>query len=257
LGQSTGDRETDLSRIDSAIAGLQAESGGLASQTPTSTQDGGVAAAQAQLLAAQAKYSDSHPDVLAARAQLEAARRAAAALPPGANPTAARMAANRAQLDSLMRARALLSSRSATVTAAQAQAPAIAAQVTQLQKQADGLREQYLDIGRRLQTAQIQARVEAEQKGERLTLADPPVVPDSPIRPNRPALIAGGIFGGIALGLGLALLVELLLHPIRGIGGLKLASGEAPLAVIPDFDHKPSWFVRMMERRNRRKFARA
>lgn len=256
LGQSTGDRSTDLSRIDAQIAGIQAENSRLATTKGSGTQDSGVAAAEAQLRTAQARFSESHPDVIAAKAQLDAARRMASQS-GGADPVAAQLASNRAQLASLERARALLSSQSANVSAAQARAPALAAQVDQLGKQADALREQSRGIGTRLQAAQIQARMESEQKGERLTLADPPVVPDAPIRPNRPVIIAGSILGGLAFGLVLALLVELILHPIRGIPALKRTLGEAPLAVIPDFDSKPSWIARMLERRTRRKLARA
>jgi uncharacterized protein involved in exopolysaccharide biosynthesis len=257
LGQTTGDRTADLSRIDSDIAGLQAENAKLSAQASGPAQDSAVAAAEAQLRVAQARYTDSHPDVIAARAQLDAAKRAAASVPAAANPVAAQIAANRAQIGSLQNARALLSSQSANVSAAQSRAPVIAAQIAQLDKQADTLREQYRTIASRLQAAQIQARMESEQKGERLTLADPPVVPDTPVRPNRPMIIIAGLIGGLGLGFVLALAVEFVLRPIRGINALKQAAGEAPLAVIPDFDQKPGRIVRMLERRTRRKLARA
>jgi polysaccharide biosynthesis transport protein len=257
LGQLSGDRGTDLSRIDAELAGLQAENARLSSAAEGTTQDPAVVAAQTQLRIAEAKFTNTHPDVIAARAQLDAAQRAAAAAPPSANIAAGQLASNRAQIAALQNARTMLSSRSATVTAAQSQAPVIAARITDLDKQADALREQYRGIGLKLQAAQIQARMESEQKGERLTLADPPVVPDSPIRPNRPMIILAGIAGGVGLGFALALLVELVLRPIRGIGALTRAVGEAPLAIIPDFDQKPGLIVRMLERRTRRKLARA
>ena len=257
LGQTTGDADSDVSRIDSQIAALQAESSKLASSAPAVPRDDtGVTAAETQLRMLQAKYSDTHPDVIAARAQLDSARRAAASSGPVFNPVAGQLAANRAQLASLTNARNMIASRSSSVQAAQARAPALTSQIDQLQKQADTLRDQARSIGLKLQAAQIQSRVETEQKGERLTLADPPVVPDSPIRPNRPVLILGSIFGGLAAGLGLALLLELLMRPIRGTAALKNVLGEAPLAVVPDFDQKPGWIVRLIERRTRRKFAR-
>ncbi|WP_294393212.1 Wzz/FepE/Etk N-terminal domain-containing protein [uncultured Sphingomonas sp.] len=256
LGQATGNQSADLSRIDAQIAGLQAENLRL-NASGGASQETGVAAAEAQLRVAQAKFSDTHPDVVAARAQVEAARRAAAALPASANPVAAQIASNRAQIASLQRAQGMLASQSSAVVSAQSRAPVLAGQVDQLEKRADALREQYRTIGAKLQAAQIQARVESEQKGERLTLADPPVVPDSPVRPNRPMIILGSILGGLALGLGLALLIELILRPIRGTQAMRQALGQPPLAVIPDFDSKPNWIVRLLERRTRRKTARA
>jgi uncharacterized protein involved in exopolysaccharide biosynthesis len=255
LGQMTGNPADDLSRVDSQIVSLQAENSRLAA-TGGGKADSAVAAAEAQLRVAQAKYSDSHPDVLAARAQLDAARRAAASAPAGADPTAAQIASNRAQIAALQRARSAIQASSSTASAAQARAPLINAEIDQLQKQADNLRDQSVGIGTRLQAAEIQQRMESEQKGERLTLADPPVVPDHPTKPNRPVLILGSIVGGLALGAGIVLLIELLMHPIRGTAGVVHALGAPPLAVVPDFDRKPSWIARMIERRTRKKFAR-
>ena len=258
IGQSTGNQAADLARIDAQIAGLQAENSKLASAARTvAGQQSGVAVAEAALRTAEAKYSESHPDVIAAKAQLEAARRAAAAVPASANPAVAQIAANRAQMASLQSARNMIASQSSSLSAAQARAPALSSQVDQLEKQADSLREQYRGIGEKLQGAQIQARMQSEQKGERLTLADPPVVPDHPIKPNRPMIILGSIAAGAGLGVALILLIELLFRPIRGTAALKQVVGEAPLTVIPDFDQKPGWLVRMLERRTRRKLARS
>ena len=256
LGQTTGNQAEDVARVDSQIVSLQADNARLLATGGGTHSDSAVQAAEAQLRVAQAKYSDSHPDVLAARAQLDAARRAAAATPAAADPTTAQIAANRTQIAALERARGMIQSSSSTATAAQARAPAINAQIDQLQKQADNLRDQSVGIGNKLQAAEIQQRMESEQKGERLTLADPPVVPDHPTKPNRPVLILGSIVGGLMLGAGIVLAIELLLHPIRGTAAVIHALGAPPLAVVPDFDRKPSWIARMIERRTRKKFAR-
>lgn len=253
MGGLSGNTASDLSQVDSQIAGLQAQNARLAATQSGGPQDPAVAQAEANLRIAQAKFSDSHPDVRAAKAQLDAARAAAR---PNADPVAAQLAANRAQLGSLLSARAMIASRSSSVQSAQSRAPALAGQVDQLTKAADALREQYRAIGVKMQAAQIQARMESEQKGERLTLSDPPVVPDHPLRPNRPLIIAGSIAGGLALGLALVLLIELIMRPIRGTGALRRALGEPPLAVIPDYDQRPSWIAQMIERRVRRKPAR-
>jgi uncharacterized protein involved in exopolysaccharide biosynthesis len=256
LGQSTGNQADDVARVDSQIVSLQADTTRLLATGGGVHSDTAVAAAEAQLRVAQAKYSDSHPDVLAARAQLDAARRAAASTPAAADPTTAQIAANRTQIAALQRARSMIQSSSSTTSAAQARAPLINAQIEQLQKQADNLRDQSVGIGTKMQAAEIQQRMETEQKGERLTLADPPVVPDRPTKPNRPVLILGSLVGGLALGAGIVLLIELLMHPIRGTGAVIHALGVPPLAVVPDFDRRPSWIARMIERRTRKKFAR-
>jgi len=245
-------------QITSQIAGLQSQNARLetvqdAGVTPT---DNAVAQAEAQLRTAQAKFSDTHPDVIAAKAQLEAAK-AAAAQKPKVDTLKAQLDANRAQIAALNSARALLTSNAAAARAAAARAPAVQSQLQQLEKAADTLRDQYRGIGVKLQAAQIQARMESEQKGERLTLSDPPVVPDHPLRPNRPLIIAGSIAAGLGFGLALVLLIEFVMRPIRGTAALRAAIGESPLAVIPDFDQRPSWIARMIERRVRRKLNKA
>jgi hypothetical protein len=88
-------------------------------------------------------------------------------------------------------------------------------------------------------------------------LSDPPVVPDHPLRPNRPLIIAGSIAVGFGFGMALVLLIELITRPIRGTAALRATIGEAPLAVIPDFDQRPNWIARMIERRVRRKSGKA
>jgi capsular polysaccharide biosynthesis protein len=98
--------------------------------------------------------------------------------------------------------------------------------------------------------------METEQKGERMTLADPPVQPDSPIRPNRPLIILGSIVAGLGIGMALILALELFLRPIRGTAALAAAAGAAPLVVIPPLDRKSGFLVRWAEKRARRKLAR-
>jgi uncharacterized protein involved in exopolysaccharide biosynthesis len=253
-----GGASDNPAQIASQIASLQSQNARLetvqdAGVTPT---DSAVAQAEAQLRTAQAKFSDTHPDVIAAKAQLEAAK-AAAAQKPKVDTLKAQLDANRAQIAALNSARALLTSNAAAARAAAARAPAVQSQLQQLEKAADTLRDQYRGIGLKLQAAQIQARMESEQKGERLTLSDPPVVPDHPLRPNRPLIIAGSIAAGFGLGFVLVLLIEFVMRPIRGTAALRAVIGEPPLAVIPDFDQRPSWIARMIERRVRRKSNKA
>jgi uncharacterized protein involved in exopolysaccharide biosynthesis len=253
LNGLTGNSGSDVTQIESQIASIEAENTKLqTAQANGGVTNQGVAQAEANLRIAQAKFSDTHPDVIAAKAQLEAAKRDAAGKIT-TDPLQAQLRSNREQIAALRQARNMAASNSAAYRAAAARAPALTSQLDQLEKAADALRDQYRGIGIKLQAAQIQARMESEQKGERLTLSDPPVVPDHPLRPNRPLIIAGAIAGGFGFGLALVLLIELILRPIRGTAALRNVTGEAPLAVVPDFDLRPSWIAQMIERRVRRK----
>lgn len=249
--QSTGNPVSDAARIDSEIIGLRADNARMAQQSAGQDSNSAVQAAEMALANARARFSDTHPDVIAAQNQLDAARRATAVkAAAGPNPM---IAANNAQIASLQAAKSMMMSQSSEVRAAQQRGPALAAEVDSLEKKADALREQYRDIGSKAQAAQLSARMQTEQKGERLTLADPPVVPDAPYKPNRPMLVAGGLAGGLGLGLVAVLLLELIMRPIRGTDMLRDAAGAAPLVIIPDFSRKPNMVIRWLERRNRKR----
>lgn len=251
---STGDPSADAARLDAEIANLESQNSQLAKAPEPSNSS--VAAAELALRAAQARYSDSHPDVVAAKAQLAAAQRGAAG---GStyNPGRAQIAANQQQISALRSARAMLMSQSSASRSAQSKAPVLSSQVDQLEKQADSLRDQYRSIGTRLQNAQVSARMQTQQKGERLVLADPPIVPDHPYKPNRPVIIAGAVALGGGIGLALIFLVELMLRPLRGTEAVTYAIGEAPLVVIPDFTHRANPIIRFIEARRRRRVAPA
>jgi len=222
---------------DTQIAELRRENAQLQSQTGRSAvdRDPGVIAAESQLTAAKALYADDHPDVRLAQTRLQAARVAAQNVNAGAVSATVRnqIAVNNSTIAELTRARAAEQGRAAVVAAAQARGPRVAQQVQQLQGRADIVKQDLARVSSQLLQARGVEKLTDAQRGERLTLIDPPVTPDSPTSPNRPLLIAGGAAGGLALGLGLALLLELLAHPIRSVGALTRAAGAPPLGVVP------------------------
>lgn len=250
---STGNPAADAATIDSQIANLQTQNAQLQAQASQVGGDSAVAQAEQNLRAARSKYSDTHPDVIAAQQALAAAK-AASNGPTTANPAlTATINANRNQIAQLNAAKGMVLSQSASAKAAAAKAPAILQQIDQLDKQAEVKRDALRMMAMRTQNATLNSKMETEQKGERLTLADPPVVPDTPYKPNRKVLIAGGFSGGVVLGLLIVLGLELLLRPIRGVDAVKAATGIAPLAIIPDYERKPNFIIRFLERRNRKK----
>jgi len=226
---------------DAQISALQRENNMLMRRTERAPRDPAVAAAEAQLASARAIYSDSHPDVAIARQRLAAAERNATANPidEGAALAAAQIASNNVQIAELGRARSMEMAQSSAVAGAKARAPVVMEEIDQLDTRANALRAQYQDVANKLLNARTAARMEAEQKGERLTVTDPPLVPDSPLSPNRPMLVLGGIFAGAAAGFGLALLVELMLRPIRDVAELEQLFGVPPLVVVPTLGRIP------------------
>lgn len=223
------------------IAQLQRENAQLAAQASSATErDPNVVSAEAALTAAQSTYSDNHPDVQIARKRLEIARANATSLSGRLTSTAVRqqIAANNAAIAGLNSQRASEQSRVASLAAAQARGPAAQQEVQQLQARAEMLRANLARISTSLLNARSVSKLGNGERGERLTLIEPPVTPDHPTSPNRPVLIVGGIIGGIVVGLALAMLVELIQRPIRSAAQLAGVFGEPPLAVVPVLNAK-------------------
>jgi polysaccharide biosynthesis transport protein len=225
---------------DAQIAALRRDNAILGRQAQASVKDPGVAAAEAQLAAARATYSDNHPDVRIMEQRLQQARRIAATSGAGrdGDAVASQIEANNAQIAALERARDTDLSQAAAARGAQAQGPVLMERIAQMESRADTLRLQHRQVAEKLLTARTAARAEEEQRGERLALIEAPVVPDRPISPNRPLLVLGGIGAGLLAGLILALAVELVLRPIRGPKEVERLTGAPPLGVIPMFDDK-------------------
>lgn len=235
LGQYMGgDPVGASSSIDREIDGIMADNTRLAATSSSGGSE--LANLRAQLRALSSKYSDDHPDVVALREQVAAAERQPQAASTIKTPEQLQIDSNMSRIASLRAAKAAVNSQSATSRAAAARAPAILAQIDQLEKQADTLRLQYQSVGNKLVSAETSARMESEQKGERFTVADPPVVPDAPFWPNRLMFVGGGVAAGFGLGAALALAIELLLRPIRGPAALRAATGVPPLAIIPSME---------------------
>jgi succinoglycan biosynthesis transport protein ExoP len=225
-----GDYETQIAGLRRENVQLQAQLGG-----GGLGRDAGVVAAEAQLAAARAQYSDDHPDVKLAESRLAAAKEnAKTLLSTGiAGPVQQQIAANNNAIAQLSSARGEAASHAAALATAQSRGPVVAQRVTQLSAKADQVRNELGKVSANLLSAQSVVKLADEQRGERLTLIDPPVTPDTPSSPNRPLLIIGGIVLGLAAGIGLALVIEMIHRPIRSVTALTRLVGVPPLAVVP------------------------
>ena len=92
---------------------------------------------------------------------------------------------------------------------------------------------QYNQAADRLSQASTGDRIEAQSRGQRITVIEQADVPSRPISPNRKLLTAMGLAGGGALGLGLIVLLELLNRTIRRPVQLTAGLGITPFATVP------------------------
>lgn len=224
------DYESQIANLRRENVQLQSQLGGIGLG-----RDPGVLAAEAQLAAVKAQYSDNYPDVKLAETRLAAAKANARNTLSSAMtaPIQQQIEANNQAIGQLEAARGSSLSRAAAIAAAQSRGPVVAQQVSQLTAKAELLRDQLGRVSNNLLSARSVVKLANEQLGERLTLIEPPVTPDTPTSPNRPLVVLGGVALGLATGLGLALALELINRPIRSVSALTRLVGVPPLAVVP------------------------
>ncbi|WP_194954715.1 GumC domain-containing protein [Sphingopyxis solisilvae] len=246
---------------DVQIAALQRDNQLLLQQrniAATSDQrDPVVTGAEQRLAAARAVYAETHPDVVIAKQALAEARKLAkdnsAKLP--LETIEEQIQFNNAQIAALRAAKAGETAQVNSQLAAQARAPLVQQQLGELQQRLTALNTRYEQVQSQLMAARAGVRAEDEQMAERLSVIEPPVIPDQPSWPNRWLIAAIGIGGGIGLGFALALAVEFLLRPIRDPAALKAILGAPPLGIIPVIEvsaKRPQGWRRFLPSRFRR-----
>ncbi len=81
--------------------------------------------------------------------------------------------------------------------------------------------------------AQVSENLEAERKGERFTLIEPPLMPEKPIHPNRLLILALGFLLSIGAGIGAAAARESFDASVRGPSDMRQLLQVPALASIP------------------------
>ncbi len=223
----------DTGSFTAQITNLENQNRQLLAQARGGAADPALAAAEAALAAAEATFSDSHPDVVQARERVAILKRAPRQSGGAVSSVVQeQIRANNDAIAQLTAQREAAMSRATATMARQAGAPAILERAMQLESQANNIRQQYSKVSSDLLRAQGSARLANEQRAERLSLVEPPDLPDSPNWPNRPLVIAAGALAGLALGFLLALLIELLNRPMRSPAQVQ-SMGLPVLGVVP------------------------
>lgn len=91
----------------------------------------------------------------------------------------------------------------------------------------------YQEIKAKEMEAQVAQSLESENKSERLTLIEPPLLPQKPAKPNRLALGLLSVILCLVAGFGLVILLDALDDNVYGRKGVERLLGTAPLAIVP------------------------
>ena len=105
--------------------------------------------------------------------------------------------------------------------------------LSSLERDYANIQTQYNQAVSRRAQARVGERIEAQSRGQRITVIEPATPPEEPSRPNRRAIAMAGAGGGVALGLGFVTLLELLRGAVRRPAEITARMGVAPFASIP------------------------
>jgi len=239
--------DRDYAAADDALRSLDADRGSVLLETPAIQAAADPARAELARARAEAArlagmYTDMHPDLRAARSKVQALE---ATLPrESASPDTARRSAAMARIDARAaslrdRQRVLIAQRDqlrgklAGMDVALARAPEVERGLLTLTRDYQSAQKKYEEIMEKKRTAQVAESLEGDQKAERFTVLEPPVLPENPIKPNRKKLIALAFMLALAGAAALAALIEMLQGRVRGVGQITAAWGQQPLVTVP------------------------
>ncbi len=215
------------------------------------TQEQQIADMVAQLAALKSKYTDDHPDVVRLKSDIAAARRnmaagnqeavaAAAAMPVIAAVEPAQIQSLRDQIrqfDSVLRDRTAqqedLHRRIRMYQARIEATPAIEQEFKALTRGFQSALEFYNQLLKQRDLAAMATDLERQQQSEQFRVLDPASLPERPSFPDPLKFMLGGLGGGIALGVGLTLLLEMRDTSVRTDRDIESLLQIPVLAVVP------------------------
>lgn len=207
-----------------------------------------LAKLEAQLMDKSTIYGSSHPDIVSLNRKI-AQTKATIAEGGGVSddqteitgdPTSAKIRARISSIDdtikSQMELKEDLEQSITTLEATIMQTPQVERGLRALNRGYENAVDQYESIKAKLMDAQLSESLEEEKKAERFLVLEPPVLAETPIRPNRIKIIVLGVFMAFAAGLGAIFLIEMIDGSVSGMAKLTEAVQQQPLANIPYID---------------------
>ena len=118
--------------------------------------------------------------------------------------------------------------------------PAVEQQFKELTRGYQTALDSYNDLQKKRNEAEMYADLQRKQQGEQFRVLDPANLPDKPSFPNRPLFAVGGLGGGLALGLGIAFLLEMKDSSLKTERDVEFALRLPVLAMIPEIEPMPA-----------------
>ena len=212
--------DADIAAAQSALAAINGQLAGTPRTIVTPGSAGGAQGAlmqaQSQLAALRARgLTDSHPDIQSTKRQISLLQQQAANEPAGAagspNPAYTSLVSIRADrqanVQALQARKAALQADISSLIAAQAQEPEVAAEANRISRDYEVLKDKYDELLKNREEMRLRGQVENERSAFSFRVIDPPALPRAPAAPNRPILLLGVLFAGLAAGAGAAFVI--------------------------------------------------
>ncbi|HXU17501.1 MAG TPA: Wzz/FepE/Etk N-terminal domain-containing protein [Terriglobales bacterium] len=214
---------------------------------------------QSQLLQLKARYTDDYPEVIKTKADIRALQKkiddvnAAAASNDSAKDTKASVAEppeiqqlrlqihqQKENIAQVTRAQQKLEEQIKVYQGRVSLSPAIDQQYKELTRGYDSAQKTYNDLLAKKAQAEIQFAMEKEQQGEQMHVQGPANLPELPSFPNRLLFAAGGLGGGLVLGLALAMWLEFRDKSVRTEADVIALLGLPVLTQVPWVGAEPA-----------------
>jgi len=111
--------------------------------------------------------------------------------------------------------------------------PQVEREYRDLSRDYDNAMGKYKEVKAKQLEAELAEALERENKGERFSLIEPPLLPEKPSKPNRLAILFLGFIFSLAGGVGTVAVAEAMSDAIKDTQGLMMVTGEPPLITIP------------------------
>jgi polysaccharide chain length determinant protein (PEP-CTERM system associated) len=192
------------------------------------------------------QFTDDYPDVKKLKAEineLEAKKQVPASSDTSTNARpdnpayitlSAQLAGIRTEIVSVERQVADLEERAATYRSRIAATPKVEDSYNDLLTARNLAHVKHEDLMRKLMEARLAQGLEKDQKGERFSLIETPVLPEKPFKPNRLVIVLIGVVLGIGAGGGLGYLREVTDDSVRSVDRLAAAARVPVLVGIPE-----------------------
>lgn len=241
--------ETDLKVLNNEIQTLQNRRRELQAEKAISSP-GTVALAQqlrekqGELAQKKLRYSDFHPDVKKVRSEMAAiqaqidAGQTVSFDSGGVDRTRlitinSRLDANQDQLRNQVANREELVAKIDLYEARLLEAPKVEVAFQDMLRERANLTQAFQQVKRKELEARMSVQLEIDEKSDSLKLVESAYLPESPISPNRAALIMLGFTLSLGAGIGTMVLADKLDGAVHGVQGVQQLLGAPPLAVIP------------------------